>query len=101
LRLLGAVRDADQIVVLGRGAIIEQGSHRELLEADGEYARLFRLQAGGYRDESDDDPVTAPHQQGVDRWHRGRNRLLDDGAANAVCRGCGRGRKHGAGPALR
>jgi ATP-binding cassette subfamily B protein len=56
---LGAVRDADRIVVLGGGRIVEEGSHRELLAADGEYARLFRLQADGYRGETDDDPVAA------------------------------------------
>jgi ATP-binding cassette, subfamily B, bacterial len=49
---LGSVRDADRIVVLADGAIAEQGTHAQLLAADGEYARLFLLQAGGYRDEA-------------------------------------------------
>lgn len=48
---LGAVREADEIVVLSGGGIIERGAHRDLLAGDGEYARLFRLQADGYRDE--------------------------------------------------
>ncbi|MCI8790686.1 MAG: hypothetical protein HFH92_16655 [Lachnospiraceae bacterium] len=39
---------ADKILVIGDGHIIEQGSHFELLEQNGEYARLFRLQAGRY-----------------------------------------------------
>jgi ATP-binding cassette subfamily B protein len=47
---LGAVRDADTIVVLEGGAVIERGSHDELMATGGEYARLFRLQADGYRD---------------------------------------------------
>src|SRR5438034_7563680 len=46
---LGAVRDADRIVVLSNGTIAEQGRHGELLATGGEYARLFRLQAEGYR----------------------------------------------------
>jgi ATP-binding cassette subfamily B protein len=46
---LGTVRDADRIAVLAHGRIVEQGSHDSLLEADGEYARLFRLQADGYQ----------------------------------------------------
>ncbi|TDP98196.1 ABC transporter ATP-binding protein [Labedaea rhizosphaerae] len=45
---LGTVREADVIVVLRDGRIAEQGDHAELLAADGEYARLFRLQAAGY-----------------------------------------------------
>jgi ATP-binding cassette subfamily B protein len=34
--------------VLEKGAIVEEGSHAQLLERDGHYARLFRLQAQGY-----------------------------------------------------
>jgi ATP-binding cassette subfamily B protein len=40
-----SVRHADNIVVLAGGRIIEQGSHEELMSADGRYAGLFRLQA--------------------------------------------------------
>lgn len=45
---LGTVRDADVILVLAGGRIIEAGNHRELIAADGEYRRLFSLQAAGY-----------------------------------------------------
>ncbi len=43
------VRMADRIVVLSAGKIIELGSHAELMALDGAYARLFNLQAEGYR----------------------------------------------------
>jgi ATP-binding cassette subfamily B protein len=43
------VRMADQIAVLNRGAIVERGSHEELMRLNGTYARLFSLQARGYR----------------------------------------------------
>ncbi|MFO0569287.1 MAG: ABC transporter ATP-binding protein [Polyangiaceae bacterium] len=43
------VRMAHQIVVLAGGRIIERGSHAELTDKDGHYARLFSLQAEGYR----------------------------------------------------
>jgi len=41
---------ADRIAVLHSGRIVELGSHRELLDLDGRYAHLFRLQAQGYLD---------------------------------------------------
>jgi ATP-binding cassette, subfamily B, bacterial len=52
---LGAVRGADQIVVLDDGVIAERGTHEELMLADGLYAELFRLQAAGYQDNVGDD----------------------------------------------
>jgi ATP-binding cassette subfamily B protein len=43
------VRMADRILVLEAGRIIEQGSHAELVAANGRYAELFEMQAAGYR----------------------------------------------------
>ncbi len=43
------VRKADQIIVLGEGRVLEQGNHESLMAEDGQYAKLFRLQAEGYR----------------------------------------------------
>ena len=41
---LSTVRNADCIVVLNNGKIIEQGTHDELLKKEGEYAALYRTQ---------------------------------------------------------
>jgi ATP-binding cassette subfamily B protein len=41
---LSTVMDANQILVLDHGRIVERGTHRELLAAGGEYARMWALQ---------------------------------------------------------
>ncbi|WP_020136329.1 ABC transporter ATP-binding protein [Streptomyces sp. 351MFTsu5.1] len=41
---LSTIRDADTILVMENGSIVEQGTHTDLLEAAGAYARLYRAQ---------------------------------------------------------
>ena len=41
---LSTIENAHQVIVLDHGAVVEQGSHAELLAADGVYARLYRTQ---------------------------------------------------------
>ncbi len=43
---LSTIADADQILVLHHGAVVERGAHRQLLAAGGQYERLFRLESG-------------------------------------------------------
>ncbi|MFC3815043.1 hypothetical protein [Lysobacter sp. GCM10012299] len=45
---LSTVRSASEILVLRRGAIIEQGSHEALMELNGTCHRLFTLQVESY-----------------------------------------------------
>ena len=46
---LGALRDADLIVALVAGTVVETGDHDALMDSDGVYAELFRAQASGYQ----------------------------------------------------
>ena len=48
---LQTVEAADQIIVLDDGRIVEQGTHRDLLEAEGRYAAFWseRKRAAGWR----------------------------------------------------
>jgi ATP-binding cassette subfamily B protein len=50
---LSTVVRMDRLVVLNRGEIVEQGTHGELLESEGPYARLWRHQSGGFLVEDD------------------------------------------------
>ncbi|MFB7272414.1 ABC transporter ATP-binding protein [Streptomyces sp. NPDC056244] len=53
---LSTVRDADQIVVLDAGRVVEQGTHGELLQRDGRYAALVRRDSlPGHTDEADEE----------------------------------------------
>jgi ATP-binding cassette subfamily B protein len=45
---LSTLRNMDRIVVLESGKIIEQGTHSQLLRKKGEYARLWKMQSGGF-----------------------------------------------------
>ncbi len=49
---LSTIAAMDRLVVIDGGRIVEQGSHAELLDADGLYARLWTHQSGGFLAES-------------------------------------------------
>jgi ATP-binding cassette subfamily B protein len=51
---LSTLRNADRIIVFDRGRLIENGTHTELLEQNGTYARLVRLQTQVTKDPSID-----------------------------------------------
>jgi len=57
---LSTIRDADRIVVMVEGAIVEQGTHAQLLAAGGAYFRLYAAQFSGAVIEDDIEVVSVP-----------------------------------------
>jgi ATP-binding cassette subfamily B protein len=51
---LSTVREADELLVIDGGRVVERGTHRQLLAAEGLYAELYRTQF------ADQDPVATP-----------------------------------------
>ena len=41
---LSTIKNADKIMVLEKGKLVEQGTHDELMEKDGLYAHLYKIQ---------------------------------------------------------
>jgi len=52
---LSTIAAMDRLIVLDKGRIVEEGSHRELLARGGLYARLWAHQSGGFLVEEDDE----------------------------------------------
>lgn len=48
---LSTIARMDRIIVIDQGRIVEQGTHRQLLDSDGLYARLWHHQSGGFIEE--------------------------------------------------
>ncbi|KAA1039997.1 ABC transporter ATP-binding protein [Macrococcus equipercicus] len=45
---LSTIKNADKIIVLDKGEIIESGNHAALIQHDGQYAKMYRLQSAGH-----------------------------------------------------
>ena len=54
---LATIKDCDKIIVLDKGEIIEEGTHSELLEKQGQYYRLWEMQQGNFMNTVNDDEV--------------------------------------------
>jgi ATP-binding cassette subfamily B multidrug efflux pump len=56
---LSTIARLDRLVVLEEGAIVEQGTHAQLLAAGGTYAKLWRRQSGGFLDPTSETGLDA------------------------------------------
>ncbi|KAM0217365.1 hypothetical protein ACHAQI_002238 [Fusarium lateritium] len=58
---LSTIKDADNIVVISAGQVVEQGTHDELLELNGHYARLIRAQNLAVTEHDAQNDTSAKH----------------------------------------
>lgn len=75
---LSTIRDADNIIVMSKGATIEQGSHFQLIDMNGAYARLVKAQDLGKRDAEANETIGEDNEQLVD-LDRAISRASDTG----------------------
>ena len=50
---LSSTRFCDRILLMEDGAIMEEGTHEELIARDGRYARLFEVQSKYYKEQEE------------------------------------------------
>src|SRR5690606_33713055 len=89
---LSTVMNADQILVMDAGRIVERGSHAELLARDGHYAQMWRLQQSEKAREAGADQEGRALQLGKRAAGHAASAGSDSERAGAVLRfGNGRG----------
>ena len=59
---LSTLRDANRLVVLDRGKVVEIGGHDELMAQEGHYYRLYQAQARNAENEDSDNRLEESHK---------------------------------------
>lgn len=68
---LSTIVNADQILVMSHGSIIERGSHAELLELNGEYARMWAQAVSGKRQDGFGEEDEGAQPTSSENWGLG------------------------------
>ncbi|KYK58449.1 ABC multidrug transporter [Drechmeria coniospora] len=79
---LSTIRNADNIIVMRDGGIVEQGTHAELMASNGSYAAMVRLQSVDAND-GDDTPSPTSTARGGDDTSAEKDSILEEKAAEA------------------
>ncbi|KAH7112747.1 hypothetical protein B0J13DRAFT_657575 [Dactylonectria estremocensis] len=77
---LSTIRDADNIIIMAKGATIEQGSHRQLIDLGGTYSRLVRLQDLGHGGAVSEDEAETEKEEPL----AGLETVLSGASAHAI-----------------
>ena len=64
---MSTIRSVDRIVVFHKGRVVETGTHDELMEKDGVYARLYRFQFAVEQMETRAAPAALPSKDALPR----------------------------------
>jgi ATP-binding cassette subfamily B protein len=63
---LSTIVDADEILVLENGVIVERGAHKHLLSMNGLYAAMWARQSDGFKNDNRDRAEDAPYLDPID-----------------------------------
>lgn len=80
---LSTIKNADNIIVMNNGEIIEQGSHLELMALDGSYAGMVRLQNVESEQHDDTPSITSTARGEADAISTEKDSMLEEKAAEA------------------